>query len=149
MFQELNKNFNINNDRVLVMSYQNKSIMSDIDDTNLYLEKRIVDIFLSIGISAHLQGYQYLKESVKLIIKEPEYINSITKKMYPKIAEVFSTTACRVERGIRHAIDVAFSKGKIIQLNKIFGVEIFSQNDKPTNAEFVALIADKLSLETR
>ena len=115
----------------------------------MYLDKRIMDIFLSIGISAHLQGYQYLKESVKMVINEPSCINSITKKMYPRIAVMFETTACRVERGIRHALEVSYAKGKMVHLNDIFGVEILTETEKPTNSEFVALVADRLSLETR
>ena len=113
------------------------------------LDEKIVDIFLSIGIGAHLQGYQYLKESIKLVIKNPESINSVTKQLYPKVAEIFSTTACRVERGIRHALDVAYAKGKIVQLNKIFGIEIFTKEEKPTNSEFIAILSDKLSLELK
>ena len=113
------------------------------------IEERIVDIFLSIGISAHLQGYQYLKEAIKLVIISPECINSVTKQLYPRIATMFSTTPCRVERGIRHALDVAYAKGKIVQLNKIFRLEIFSKDEKPTNSEFIAILADKLSLELK
>lgn len=116
---------------------------------DLYIEKRIMDIFLSIGISAHLQGYYYLKESVKLAINEPSCISCITKKMYPKIADIFHTTACRVERGIRHALEVAYAKGRMVYLNEIFGLPIFSETEKPTNSEFVAIVADRLSLETR
>ena len=113
------------------------------------IEEKLVDIFLTIGISAHLQGYQYLKESIKLVIESPEYINSVTKQLYPRVASIFSTTSCRVERGIRHALDVAFAKGKIVQLNKVFGLEIFSKSEKPTNSEFIAILADKLSLELK
>lgn len=115
----------------------------------MYLDKRIMDIFLSIGISAHLQGYQYLKESVKMVINDPSCINSITKKMYPRIAVMFKTTACRVERGIRHALEVSYAKGKMVHLNDIFGLDILTETEKPTNSEFVALVADRLSLETR
>lgn len=113
------------------------------------IDKKIMDIFLSVGISAHLQGYHYLKECVKIVINDPQSINSITKKIYPAVAEKFETTSCRVERGIRHALDVSYSKGKIVHLNKLFGIEVLSDNEKPTNSEFVALLADKLSLETR
>ena len=118
-------------------------------DSEKSLDKRIMDIFLSVGISAHLQGYQYLKESIKLVMKDPSSINSVTKKIYPTVAEKFDTTAGRVERGIRHALEVSYAKGKMIYLNKIFGIEVLIQNEKPTNSEFVALLADKLSLETR
>lgn len=111
------------------------------------LDKKLVDILLSVGISANLQGYQFLKESIKLAIDNPRYISSITKIMYPTIASKYKTTACRVERAIRHALEVSFNKGKIININEIFGLKIFDKYEKPTNSEFVALVADRLSLE--
>ncbi|MBE5757526.1 MAG: hypothetical protein E7345_01165 [Clostridiales bacterium] len=111
------------------------------------VDKKLVDILLSVGISANLQGYQFLKESIKLAMDNPRYISSITKIMYPTIATKFKTTACRVERAIRHALDVSFNKGKIINLNEIFGLKIFDEYEKPTNSEFVALVADRLTLE--
>lgn len=111
------------------------------------VDKKLVDILLSVGITANLQGYYYLKESIKLVIENPYYIGSITKVMYPKIASKFETTASRVERAIRHALEVAYNKGKIVNLNTIFGLKIFNKNEKPTNSEFVALIADRLSYD--
>ena len=111
------------------------------------LDERLVDILLSVGISANLQGYGFLKESIKLAIKDPNVVNAITKVMYPTVALKFNTTSCRVERAIRHALEVSFNKGKIVALNEIFGLNIFDKNDKPTNSEFVALIADRLKLE--
>ena len=115
--------------------------------TKSNLDERLVDILLSVGISANLQGYGYLKESIKLVMKDPRIVNSITKVMYPTVAGKFKTTSCRVERAIRHALDVSFNKGKIVVLNDIFGLNIFDKNEKPTNSEFVALIADRLKLE--
>ena len=111
------------------------------------LDRRLVDILLSVGISANLQGYNYLKESIKLAINEPKSINAITKVLYPTVASKFNTTSCRVERAIRHALEVSFNKGKMVLLNDIFGLKIFGKQEKPTNSEFVALIADKLSIE--
>lgn len=111
------------------------------------LDKKLVDILLTVGISANLQGYSFLKETIKLAIENPTYLGSVTKIMYPTIASKFKTTACRVERSIRHALDVSYNKGKIMNLNEIFGLKIFDENDKPTNSEFVALIADRLALE--
>lgn len=119
------------------------------DNGNIYVDKRIMEIFLSIGISAHLQGYHYLKEAIKLVMEEPECINSVTKVMYPKIAEKCDTTACRVERGIRHALETSFAKGKMIKLNGILGLEVLSEGEKPTNSEFVALLADIINLELK
>ncbi|MGN0960676.1 MAG: sporulation initiation factor Spo0A C-terminal domain-containing protein [Christensenellales bacterium] len=116
---------------------------------NNEIDKRLMDIFLSIGISAHLQGYHYLRESIKLIMEHPDYISSITKLMYPKIADKFSTTPCRVERAIRHALEVSFNKGKMIRLNDVLELQVLSEDERPTNSEFVALIADKLNIETK
>lgn len=111
------------------------------------LDKRVMDILLTIGISANLHGYGFLKDSIKLAMANPIFMGSVTKNMYPAVATKHKTTAFRVERAMRHAIDVSYNKGKIICLNKIFELEIFSPYDKPTNAEFIALIADKLAQE--
>ena len=114
-----------------------------------YIERELMDIFLSVGIPAHLQGYHYLKEAIKLVVGSAEFINNVTKRLYPKVAELFETTSTRVERGIRHAIEVACCKGKMIHINKIFGLDIYSKDDRPTNSEFIALVADKLNLELK
>ena len=114
---------------------------------NNEIDRRVINILLSVGISANLQGYYFLKESIRLAITNPLYIGAITKIMYPKVASRFQTTACRVERAIRHAIEVSYNKGKITNLNDIFGLTIFDEAEKPTNAEFVALIADRLALD--
>lgn len=111
------------------------------------LDEKITSIFLSIGIPAHIKGYQFLREGIKMVIRNPEMINSITKVLYPQIAEHFATSASKVERAIRHAIEVAWTRGKIENINSIFGYHIYSKNDKPTNGEFIALIADRLLIE--
>lgn len=111
------------------------------------LDERITSIFLSIGIPAHIKGYQYLREGIKLVMARPECISSITKVLYPGIAALFDTSASKVERAIRHAIEVAWTRGRIENINDIFGYNIYSKNDKPTNGEFIALIADRLQLE--
>lgn len=111
------------------------------------LDEKITSIFLSIGIPAHIKGYQFLREAIKIVIRNPETINSITKQLYPGIAECFDTSPSKVERAIRHAIEVAWTRGKIENINTIFGYNIYTKNDKPTNGEFIALIADRLMLE--
>ena len=116
-------------------------------EKNIALDQKLVDILLTVGISAHLQGYYFLKESIKLAIENPTYINAVTKIMYPKVADRFKTTACRVERAIRHAIEVAWNRGKIENINNVFGLKIYSSNEKPTNGEFIALVADKMLIE--
>ena len=100
-----------------------------------------------MGIPAHIKGYQFLREAIKITVDDPEIINSITKKLYPPIAAVFNTTPSKVERAIRHAIEVAWNRGKIENINQIFGMKIYSANEKPTNGEFIALVADKMLLE--
>ncbi|MCL2812788.1 MAG: sporulation transcription factor Spo0A [Clostridia bacterium] len=111
------------------------------------LDERIAGLFLTIGIPAHIKGYQFLREAVKMVMDQPEMINRITKELYPGIARRFNTTASKVERAIRHAIEVAWNRGRIEVLNQVFGVNVCSLDEKPTNGEFIALVADKLSLE--
>ena len=115
---------------------------------NKTLDERISNLFISVGIPAHIKGYQFLREAIKMTIETPDIINSITKRLYPAIAERYGTSASKVERAIRHAIEVAWNRGKIENINNIFGIKIYSPNEKPTNGEFIALIADKLLLES-
>lgn len=111
------------------------------------LDERISNIFVSVGIPAHIRGYQFLREGIKLAVEDPPIINSITKSLYPSIATRFDTTPSKVERAIRHAIEVAWNRGKIENINSVFGVKVYSSSDKPTNGEFIALLADKMLLE--
>jgi two-component system response regulator (stage 0 sporulation protein A) len=111
------------------------------------LEDRISNLFLAMGIPAHIKGYQYLREAIKLVIETPAMIGGITKELYPAIAHHFGTSSSKVERAIRHAIEVAWSRGRIDSLNKAFGCEVAQPNDKPTNGELIALIADKLRMD--
>ncbi len=111
------------------------------------VEEKISEIFISIGIPPHIKGYGYLREGIKLTIEKPYVINSVTKELYPSIAKKFSTTASKVERAIRHAIEVAWNRGRIDAINAIFGARIYLGTEKPTNSEFIALVADKLILE--
>ena len=111
------------------------------------IDEKITNIFITVGIPAHIKGYQFLREAIKMAIAEPEIINSITKRLYPNIAEKFDTSSSKVERAIRHAIEVAWNRGKIENINSLFGVKVYSDNEKPTNGEFIALVADKMLLE--
>ena len=115
---------------------------------NRTLEEKITNIFITVGIPAHIKGYQFLREAIKLAIDDPDIINSITKKLYPEVAERFDTSPSKVERAIRHAIEVAWNRGKIENINSLFGVRVYSHNEKPTNGEFIALVADKMLLES-
>lgn len=114
---------------------------------NRMLDERITNIFISVGIPAHIKGYQFLREAIKMAVACPDIINSITKRLYPEVATRFDTSASKVERAIRHAIEVAWNKGKIENINQIFGVKVYSGNEKPTNGEFIALVADKMLIE--
>jgi two-component system response regulator (stage 0 sporulation protein A) len=111
------------------------------------LEEKITGIFITVGIPAHIKGYQFLREAVKMTVDMPDIINSITKRLYPGIAEKYDTTASKVERAIRHAIEVAWNRGKIENINQLFGVRVYTNNEKPTNGEFIALVADKMLIE--
>ena len=111
------------------------------------LDGRLSNIFITVGIPAHIKGYQFLREAIKMAIESPEIINSITKKLYPSIAQKFDTTSSKVERAIRHAIEVAWNRGKIENINMLFGIKVYSDNEKPTNGEFIALVADKMLIE--
>jgi two-component system response regulator (stage 0 sporulation protein A) len=114
---------------------------------NKVLDEKISNIFISIGIPAHIKGYHFLREAVKLAVEKPDIIGSITKKLYPTIAERFETSSSKVERGMRHAIEVAWNRGKIENINSLFGLKIYNSNEKPTNGELIALIADKMIME--
>ena len=110
-------------------------------------DEKISEIFISIGIPPHIKGYGYLREGIKMTIENPYILNAVTKELYPSIAKKFSTTASKVERAIRHAIEVAWNRGRIEAINAIFGARIYLGAEKPTNSEFIALVADKLILE--
>lgn len=110
------------------------------------LERDVTEMIHEIGVPAHIKGYQYLREAIMMSVEDIEMLNSITKILYPTIAKKFSTTPSRVERAIRHAIEVAWSRGKMETLEALFGYTINTGKGKPTNSEFIALIADKIRL---
>lgn len=111
------------------------------------LDARITNIIHEIGVPAHIKGYLYLREAITMVYNNLELLGSITKILYPDIAKKYNTTASRVERAIRHAIEVAWSRGNIDSINKMFGYTISTHKAKPTNSEFIAMVADKLRLE--
>ena len=111
------------------------------------LDEKINKIFINVGIPPHIKGYVFLREGVKMAVEHPEIINDITKKLYPMIGEKYNTTASKVERAIRHAIEVAWNRGRIENINNILGVKAYVGQEKPTNGEFIALVADKMLLE--
>ena len=113
------------------------------------LEQDVTNMIHDIGVPAHIKGYQYLREAIMMSVNDPTMISSITKLLYPTIAKRFQTTPSRVERAIRHAIEVAWSRGKMETLDNLFGYTINTGKGKPTNSEFIALIADKIRLKYR
>lgn len=113
------------------------------------LESVITDIIHDIGVPAHIKGYNYLREAIGLCIRDDEFINSITKLLYPTVAKTFATTSSRVERAIRHAIEVAWNRGREEVLTDIFGYTIDTNKGKPTNGEFIAMISDSIKLKMK
>ena len=116
-------------------------------DSSPDIETQVTKIIHQIGVPAHIKGYQYLRTAILLTIKDSDIINSVTKVLYPSVAKKYSTTTSRVERAIRHAIEVAWDRGDVDTLNAYFGYTIQNNRGKPTNSEFIAMIADNLRLK--
>ena len=117
--------------------------------TSVNLEVSVTQLLHQIGVPAHIKGYHYLRDSIIMAIETPEIINAVTKCLYPSVAKKYNTTSSRVERAIRHAIEVAWDRGDIDILNSYFGYTIHTGRGKPTNSEFVAMISDKLRLQLK
>ena len=111
------------------------------------LESRVTNMLHEIGIPAHIKGYHYLRDAIIMAVKDMDVLNAITKILYPTVAKKYQTTSSRVERAIRHAIEVAWSRGKLDTLDELFGYTVSTGKGKPTNSEFIALIADTIQLE--
>ena len=118
-------------------------------DNNVGMEVKVTEILHQIGVPAHIKGYHYLRDSIIMSIEHPEIINAVTKQLYPSVAKRYETTSSRVERAIRHAIEVAWDRGDVDVLNSYFGYTIHISRGKPTNSEFIAMIADKLRLQLK
>ena len=113
------------------------------------IESMVTNIIHEIGVPAHIKGYQYLREAIIIAVNDMDVINAITKVLYPQVAKTFQTTPSRVERAIRHAIEVAWDRGDLDTLQRFFGYTVSNTKGKPTNSEFIALIADKLQLQLK
>ena len=111
------------------------------------IETEVTNVIHEIGVPAHIKGYQYLRDAIIMVVNDMDVLNSITKQLYPNIAKQYNTTPSRVERAIRHAIEVAWARGKMDSIDKLFGYTVNNGKGKPTNSEFIALIADRLRLE--
>lgn len=134
--------------RIRDLSGQKPRVAPPADSSrSMSIDERLGSLFLTIGIPAHIKGYQYLRHGVKMVIERPDLMSRITKELYPGIAKHFGTSASKVERAIRHAIEVAWNRGRIETLNSAFGCRVCTPEDKPTNGEFIAMLADKLSME--
>lgn len=113
------------------------------------IEAAITNIIHEIGVPAHIKGYLYLRDSITMVINNMELLSAVTKELYPSIARKYNTTSSRVERAIRHAIEVAWGRGRVEVINSLFGYTIHNEKGKPTNSEFIAMVADKLRLEMK
>ena len=113
------------------------------------IELKVTQILHEIGVPAHIKGYHYLRDSIMMSVEKPEIINAVTKQLYPSVAKKYQTTSSRVERAIRHAIEVAWDRGDVDVLNSYFGYTIHNDRGKPTNSEFIAMISDKLRLQIK
>ena len=119
------------------------------EENDLDLEREVTAIIHEIGVPAHIKGYQYLREAILYTVRDMDAINAVTKVLYPAVAHRFGTTASRVERAIRHAIEVAWDRGDLETLQKYFGYTVSNTKGKPTNSEFIAMISDRISLAQR
>ena len=113
------------------------------------LQEEVTEIIHEVGVPAHIKGYQYLREAIIMSVEDMDMLNSITKILYPTIAKKFATTPSRVERAIRHAIEVAWSRGRMDTIDEMFGYTINCRKGKPTNSEFIALVTDRIRLQMK
>ncbi len=118
-------------------------------DDDFDLETQVTQVIHQVGIPAHIKGYQYLRSAIMMVVKNNRIINEVTKTLYPTVASEFGTTSSRVERAIRHAIEVAWDRGDVDMLNSFFGYTVQNSKGKPTNSEFIAMIADNLRLKMK
>lgn len=145
MSRKMDINEIINRCRMVVQNTQGE----DLDKKDEDIETAVTSMIHEIGVPAHIKGYSYLRESIILVLEDGKLIESITKQLYPTVAKKFNTSSSRVERAIRHAIEVAWDRGDTDTLNRIFGFTINQSKGKPTNSEFIAMISDKLRLERK
>ncbi|MGI6752490.1 MAG: sporulation transcription factor Spo0A [Anaerovoracaceae bacterium] len=126
-----------------------KSLLNREESKHNDLEIEITNIIHEVGVPAHIKGYQYLRNAIAMVVNDMDLLGAVTKELYPAIAKMNNTTPSRVERAIRHAIEVAWNRGKIETIDNLFGYTVHNDKGKPTNSEFIAIIADKLRLERK
>lgn len=134
---------------LLKVRNSHNDIINNLPISQKNIEVKVTEILHQIGVPAHIKGYHYLRDSIIMSIEQPEIINAVTKQLYPSVAKKYETTSSRVERAIRHAIEVAWDRGDVDILNSYFGYTIHISRGKPTNSEFIAMIADKLRLQLK
>ncbi|EGG81324.1 hypothetical protein HMPREF1025_00043 [Lachnospiraceae bacterium 3_1_46FAA] len=132
-----------------VFEKKNEESIQEVSSKRENLESRVTNMLHEIGIPAHIKGYHYLRDAIMMAVNDMDVLNAITKILYPTVAKKYRTTSSRVERAIRHAIEVAWSRGKLDTLDELFGYTVSTGKGKPTNSEFIALIADTIQLEYR
>jgi len=125
---------------------QPQAVAAAIEAGEESVDEQITNLFLTLGIPAHIKGYQYLREAVRMVLENHDVINRITKELSPGLARQFDTSASKVERAMRHAIEVAWNRGRLEAVNQMYGHRVFAREDKPTNGEFIAMISDKLAV---
>ncbi|MDD2510516.1 MAG: sporulation transcription factor Spo0A [Syntrophomonas sp.] len=125
------------------------SVVSSRPGAGKDMEIEVTKVIHEIGVPAHVKGYQYLRDAIMLVVAEINYLGAVTKELYPTIAQKYDTTPSRVERAIRHAIELAWDRGDLDKINKFFGYTVSGEKGKPTNSEFIAIIADRLRLENK
>ena len=133
----------------LVKKNKDNALNNTISFDAFAIELKVTEILHEIGVPAHIKGYHYLRDSIIMSVEKPEIINAVTKQLYPSVAKKYETTSSRVERAIRHAIEVAWDRGDIDVLNSYFGYTIHNDRGKPTNSEFIAMISDRLRLQIK
>ena len=145
------KNFRPNGQNNFIYREQKKIpyVSINTDKKEDTLEALVTNVIHGVGVPAHIKGYQYLREAIMMVVNDIDVINQITKSLYPQIAKKYDTTPSRVERAIRHAIEVAWGRGEMDIMENIFGYTVSAAKGKPTNSEFIAMIADKLRLELK
>lgn len=136
-------------ERVMQLCGVNRPAQNTLTSTQPSLDLMVTEILHQIGVPAHIKGYNYLRSSIILAVEDPSVINAITKQLYPTIAKMNDTTSSRVERAIRHAIEVAWDRGDVDVLTSFFGYTIHNSRGKPTNSEFIAMIADRIRLRRK
>lgn len=137
-------------DRIFnIVSSSRAAKFSEAQRNDVSIECKVTEILHQIGVPAHIKGYHYLRESIIMAVSNPDIINAVTKQLYPAVAKNFNTTPSRVERAIRHAIEVAWDRGDVEILNSYFGYTIHNGRGKPTNSEFIAMISDRLRLQLK